>query len=314
MSLGEFALIRQFFSQGYPKSPDTVLGVGDDCSIVRPRQGFDLVQSIDTQIADIHFPATAPADLIAERALRCAASDLAAMGAVPQGFHLALSLPEANPVWLERFSQGLKACANDLGLELLGGDTTRSAQLVISVAVQGFVPQGSALTRSGAQIGDDIWVSDTIGQGALALAEVLKNPADFSGVSKHYYFPQVQLELGQKLLGVAHACMDISDGLLQDAAHIAHASQVQMLFYAEQIPTPAEYLTEKWWQAVSGGDDYQLLFTAPKSARHELLNLRLEHSGLCRVGEVVAQACESVRLLNEGKELTLPKLKGFNHF
>ena len=314
MSLNEFALIRTYFSHGFPPSPDTLLGVGDDCSIVRPRSGYELVQSIDTQVADVHFPAHAPADLIAERALRCASSDLAAMGAIPQGFHLALTLPRADEAWLSRFSQGLKDSAQEMGLALLGGDTTRGKELVISIAVQGWVPLGQSLKRSQAQIGDEIWVSDTIGYAAQALADVLKNPADFSGLARHYYFPQVQFELGQKLLGLAHACMDISDGLLQDAAHIAKASGVSLRFDAAAIPTPASCLSEKWWHCVTGGDDYQLLFTAPKKHHRDLQNLRLEHSGLCCVGEVIARENNDVQLLAEGKAITLPAQQGFAHF
>lgn len=314
MSLNEFALIRTYFSHGFPVSSDTLLGVGDDCSIVRPRSGYELVQSIDTQVADVHFPSTAPADLIAERALRCAASDLAAMGALPQGFHLALTLPKADSAWLASFSQGLKDCAQEMGLELLGGDTTRGRELIISIAVQGWVPVGKSLKRANAQIGDEIWLSDTIGYGALALAEVLKNPADFSGIAKHYYFPQVQLALGQKLLGLAHACLDISDGLLQDAAHIAKASQLCLRFDAPAIPVPAPYLSDKWWRCITGGDDYQLLFTAPKKHHRDLQNLRLEHSGLCCVGEVIARENNDVSLVADGQEIALPSRQGFAHF
>lgn len=310
----EFELIKQCFSQGFPRSASTVLGIGDDCSIVQPPAGFELVQSIDTQVADIHFPATAPADLIAERALRCAASDLAAMGALPQGFHLALTLPAANETWLNAFSQGLKNCAHDMGLELLGGDTTRGSQLVISLAVQGFVPSGHALRRSGAKVGDDIWVSDRIGNAALALPQVLNNPANYSDLAHHYYFPQVQLPLGQALIGLATACMDISDGLLQDAGHLAHASGVTLQLHAEKIPTAAEFGHELWLHCLTGGDDYQLLFTAPAERHAALTNLRLEHSGLCCIGKVVTKQNQPVSLLLQGEEMPINEPLGFQHF
>ena len=310
----EFELIKHCFSQGFPRNANTVLGIGDDCSIVQPPVGFELVQSIDTQVADIHFPATAPADLIAERALRCATSDLAAMGALPQGFHLALTLPAANDAWLNAFSQGLKDCAHEMGLELLGGDTTRGSQLVISLAVQGWVPCGQALKRSGAKVGDEVWVSDRIGSAALALAQVLRNPADYSDLARHYYFPQVQLPLGQALLGLANACMDISDGLLQDAGHLARASGVTLQLHAEKIPTAAELGHDQWLHCLTGGDDYQLLFTAPAERHFELTNLRLEHSGLCCIGKVVAKQSQPVLLLLQGKEMQISEPLGFQHF
>lgn len=312
--MNEFALIQRYFQQGFPQQANTHLAIGDDCSVVRQNHSLDLVQSIDTQVAGIHFPAQAPADLIAERALRCAASDLAAMGATPYGFHLAITLPEANEAWLERFSEGLKAAANELEMQLLGGDTTRGNQLVISIAVQGTVPKNQALTRSGAQVGDEVWVSDTIGRAALALPQVLDNPADISGLARSYYFPQVHFLLGQALLNQATACMDISDGLLQDAIHLARASNVSLQFNADAIPTLAEPLSPNWMQSITGGDDYQLLFTAPKQLHYELMNLTDKFSGLCCIGEVIAATDKPLILQHQGKEIELSGPLGFQHF
>ncbi len=311
---GEFALIRDFFSSGFPSSRDTRLGVGDDCSVVMPRPLCDLVQSIDTQVADVHFPANAPADLIAQRALRCAASDLAAMGAEPQGFHLALTLPNADMHWLADFSRGLREAADVLQLDLLGGDTTRGKQLVISISVQGWVTTGTALTRSGARPGDDVWVSGSIGAAALALPQVLANPADYSGLAHAYYFPDVQLPLGQALSGKATACMDISDGLLQDAAHIARASNVSLQLDADTIPTAVGSDDDRWQQCLTGGDDYQLLFTAPESYRRELQNLGLGHTALTRIGRVLSAGEQAVILQRSGDTLPLPAHAGFQHF
>lgn len=313
-SLAEFALIREFFSSGFARSTDTILGVGDDCSIISSRADFELVQSIDTQVADIHFPASAPAYLIAQRALRCAASDLAAMGAIPQGFHLAISLPHSEREWLEEFSRGLKDAANQFNLDLLGGDTTKSKQLVISISVQGWVPTGSALRRDRAQVGDDIWVTDKIGLAALALADVLKNPATTDGLAQAYYFPNIQMELGQLLRPLAHACMDISDGLLQDAAHIAKASHVTLQFEAAAIPTAAAFLHADWWHSIGGGDDYQLLFTAAPTQRHALSTLQQRFTGLSRVGQVLAAQQQAVQLVHNQEILSLPEQIGFQHF
>ena len=311
---GEFALIRDFFSSGFPRSRDTVLGVGDDCSVVVPRPLCDLVQSIDTQVADVHFPADAPADLIAQRALRCAASDLAAMGAEPQGFHLALTLPSADGHWLAAFSRSLREAADALNLDLLGGDTTRGQHLVISISVQGWVTTGTALTRSGARPGDDVWVSGSIGTAALALPQVLANPADYSGLAHAYYFPDVQLPLGQALNGMATACMDISDGLLQDAAHIARASNVSLHLNADAIPTAVRTEDARWQQCLSGGDDYQLLFTAPVSRRREVQNLGLGRTAVTRIGEVQPATTDAIRLLRNGQVIPLPAHAGFQHF
>lgn len=312
--MNEFALIQQFFSQGFVQHPCTSLAIGDDCSIVHPPAHMDLVQSLDTQIADVHFPANAPANLIAERALRCAASDLAAMGAQPHGFHLALTLPEANISWLEAFSSGLKSAAAELDLQLLGGDTTKGPNLVISVAVQGWVPQGQALKRSGAQVGDDIWVSDVLGRAALALPLVLHDPADTSDLARSYYFPQVHFSLGQTLLGKSTACMDVSDGLLQDAGHIARASKVNLVLDAERIPTLADLRSQEWWLSLTGGDDYQLLFTAPTAYRSELMNLRQQYTGLCCIGRVQPMTEQAVILQLQGQELSTAEPYGFQHF
>lgn len=312
--MGEFELIYHYFKQGFPSSADTMLGIGDDCSLVQPPAGMQLAQSIDTQVAGVHFLAEAPADLIAQRALRCAASDLAAMGAIPQGFHLALTLPKADSVWLESLARGLREGAHELGLQLLGGDTTRGKELVISVAVQGWISAGKALTRSGAQVGDEIWVSDTIGRGAMALPLVQQNPADFSGLARHYYYPEVQLPLGQKLLSLASACMDISDGLLQDAEHLATASQVSLEFDALAIPTVVDFTQPNWLHCLTGGDDYQLLFTAPAAKHNDILNLSLEHTGLACIGKVITKQDKAVLLLNQGAEILITEPTGFQHF
>lgn len=313
-STNEFALIKQFFSQGFPLHANTVLAVGDDCSIVTPPQLHTLVQSLDTFVANLHFPDNAPADLIAERCLRCATSDLAAMGAQPYGFHLGLTLADANSAWLTKFSQGLKDCAQNMGMSLLGGDTTKGNQLVISMAVFGWLPVGKALRRDGAKVGDEVWVSDTIGSAALALAQVLKQPDVIAGMAKHYYYPTIQIPLGIKLLDIANSCMDISDGLLQDAAHLARASGVSLILDAEAIPTAVQQNDPLWFNCLSGGDDYQLLFTASSERHHQLLNLSLEHSGLRCIGQVVAQTQELVILHKQQKRIQLPEHKGFLHF
>ena len=277
--LTEFELIKHCFNWPQNNS-DIICAVGDDASIVQVPSGYELVQSIDTQVADVHFPATAPAHLIAQRALRCAISDLAAMGAKPQAFHLALSLPKnTSQQWLESFSSGLRACADEYAIDLIGGDTTSSPAIVITLQVQGIVPAGKALTRHAALVGDDIWLSGEIGRSAAALGPILKSPQtsveNDNSLAAAYFYPQAQIDLGQQLLSLANSAMDISDGLLQDASHIAKASLCCLNIESEKIPLNTLAIQQCGQKqalhcALSGGDDYQLLFTADESARAEL--------------------------------------------
>jgi thiamine-monophosphate kinase len=318
--LTEFELIKHCFN--WPQNNEHIIcAVGDDASIVQVPNGYELVQSIDTQVADVHFPATAPAQLIAQRALRCAISDLAAMGAKPQAFHLALSLPKnTSQTWLESFSGGLRACANEYDIALIGGDTTSSPTLVITLQVQGLVPSGKALTRDNAAVGDDIWLSDEIGKSAAALESILATPEAFvenkphvsdSELAAAYYYPQAQIRLGQKLIGLATSAMDISDGLLQDASHIAKASDVCLNFISARIPLSESAITLHGKKAalefaLCGGDDYQLLFSAPQDAQDALNAL-----GCHCVGRVEKRSSDWVVL--DGQPVK-NKITGYQHF
>ena len=310
----EFELISTYFGRGFPDSPDVIVPNGDDCSVIAVPAGYQLAQSIDTQVEDIHFPAAAPAHLIAGRALRCAASDLAAMGAKPHGFHLALTLPTSDSTWLQDFACGLRNTAQALNLPLLGGDTTRGNSLIITVSVQGLVPQGKAITRAGAQPGDDVWVSGVMGASALALSTVLETPHQNDTVTAPYWHPEVQFSLGQALCGIATSALDISDGLLQDAGHIAKASGVSLILTAADIPTHCRPEHPDWKRCLSGGDDYQLVFTAPLNARTDIeriaCELGLKHCQ--RIGQ--AETGSGVKLLNhKGQDIT-PAQKGYSHF
>lgn len=289
--LTEFELIKHCFN--WPQDNEYIIcGVGDDASIIQVPSGYELVQSIDTQVADVHFPASAPAQLIAQRALRCAISDLAAMGAKPQAFHLALSLPKnTSQTWLESFSSGLRSCANEYDIPLIGGDTTSSPTLVITLQVQGLVPAGKALTRDKAQVGDDVWLSGEIGRSAAALKNILATPEAFrendNGLAAAYYYPQAQIDLGQKLIGLASSAMDISDGLLQDASHIAKASLCCLNIESQNIPLNILSIeqfgqTQALQFALRGGDDYQLLFTAPIAVRKKIDALNCYRIGSVR--------------------------------
>lgn len=289
--LDEFALIRRYFSQ-HSLSERIALGVGDDCALLSPQAGEQLAVSVDTQVAGVHFHDNSPPFFIATRALACAVSDLAAMGAQPLGFTLALTLPQLDEAWLEDFSRGLYAAAQSYHCPLIGGDTCRGS-LTISIQVHGALPAGSALTRAGAGVGDDVWVSGTLGDGAAALAwlegrfQVEKPVADY--LATRFYQPQPELALGVQLRGLASAAIDVSDGLLADLGHLCHASEVGAVILVEQLPLASEWSglvsqrqARDW--ALTGGDDYRLCFTAAASARPALLSL----AGVSLVGQTVA--------------------------
>ena len=314
-SLGEFELIRRYFTPSH-LSEHILLGVGDDCAVLSLPAGEVLAVSIDTQLPAVHFPTDAkPAD-IAARVLRCAASDLAAMGATPLGFTLALTLPAVDETWLAAFSAGLLETAQQLRCPLIGGDTTRGA-LCISIQVHGSVPPAQILRRSGAQVGDKVWVSGSLGDGAAALA-LLEKRVQFSSSAAHYlqrrfYQPVIDFELAVRLRALASACIDVSDGLRADLAHLCTASGVGAQIFCEALPiasvwreSAAAQQAVQW--ALSGGDDYRLCFTASphhNAALHALGNV------VC-VGEIVAE--QGVVALDAGRNLVELSGNGFQHF
>lgn len=270
--MGEFELIARYFASANCAQVGgaLALGIGDDCALIEPAAGQCLAVSTDTLVAGIHFPNACAPNELGQRALAVAASDLAAMGAEPLAFTLALTLPEASPSWLQAFAAGLNQMALDCGIRLAGGDTTRGP-LSITVTVFGQTPKGAALTRSGAQIGDQLCVVGALGEAAAALPLVLGvqqagRVAD--ALLSRYWSPQPQLALGQALRGRAHAVLDLSDGLLADAAHLAKASRVALVVYPERVPLNAAAVAlfghaQALHWALTGGDDYRLLFCMP---------------------------------------------------
>jgi len=317
--MNEFELIKHCFN--WPQNNnDIICAVGDDASIVQVPSGYELVQSIDTQVADVHFPASAPPQLIAQRALRCAISDLAAMGAKPQAFHLALSLPkDTSQTWLESFSSGLRACANEYSISLIGGDTTSCPSIVITIQVQGLVPTGKALTRDKAQATDNIWLTGNIGDAAGALPLILNNPELSTDLAKAYYYPHAQIQAGIALVGIANSALDISDGLLQDASHIAKASNCTLNILSDSIPL-SPMLLEKYSHAqalkyaLTGGDDYQVLFTAPEKSDEQILSIAKSLStSFTKIGNVIPTSSTSITL--DGIDTNnLYHDQGYQHF
>ncbi|MFV0476693.1 MAG: thiamine-phosphate kinase [Parahaliea sp.] len=269
-NVSEFDLIYRYLAS-LGAGPAVALGVGDDCAILKLNEGEWLATSVDTVVEAVHFPTESFPEDVAYRAVAVAASDLAAMGARPLAMTLALTLPQADELWLHACSEGLAAAVSDFGLPLVGGDTSRGP-LALSVQVFGALPARTGLLRSGARVGERLCVSGTLGDGAAGLAVVKGqwqgSVADGDYLEQRYYRPSARLELGQLLLGVASAAIDISDGLLADAGHIAAASGVKIAIESTQLPLSAALQRHpdreqvlRW--ALVGGDDYELCFTLP---------------------------------------------------
>ncbi|TBW51013.1 thiamine-phosphate kinase [Marinobacter halodurans] len=314
--MGEFELIQRYFQPVARDTahPDVKLGIGDDCAIQRIPPGHELVFSVDTLVEGVHFPSRYAPDRLARRALAVAASDLAAMGAKPVCFTLAMTLPKADAHWLERFSSELAQAGREFGLALAGGDTTRGP-LTLTIQVHGTVPEGQALLRSGAQPGDLVVVSGTLGDAAAALDYLETGaPSQYQQtLLDRYNRPQPRLALGQLLRNRASAAIDISDGLLADLGHLLQASGCGAVIDAGRIPLSPALRDlageEAIGHALRGGDDYELCFTLPARFRDALH--RQSPIPLQVIGDVVAEP--GLTLLNADKHAT-PGRSGYEHF
>lgn len=312
--MGEFELIRQIFMPlaGQSGSAALLLGPGDDCAIQRVPPGQDLVFSIDTLVEGVHFPHHYDAEKLGWRALAVAVSDLAAMGAEPRCFTLALTLPQAKKGWLEAFAGGLGRAAEAFGIALAGGDTTRGP-LTLSLQVHGTVPAGTALLRSGARAGDLVCVSGTVGDAGLALdfLDDSDPSPDAALVLKRYDFPVPRLELGQRLRGYASAAIDVSDGLLADLGHILQASGAGARIDADLVPLSEAQLRlygrDRLRDAMTAGDDYELAVTIPERCWQDLADD--VRSQLTVIGSVTATP--GLVIIN-GDDLQ--GAMGFDHF
>lgn len=323
--MDEFSLIEYFFSKSQ-LSENISLGVGDDCALIDIPTGYQLATSVDTLLEGVHFPVDGPAEGVGSRALCVALSDLAAMGAEPVAFTLAISLPELNEDWLEAFSRGLYSVANEYMCPLVGGDTTRGP-LAITIQVLGKVRCGQALRRSGAMVGDAVCVSGSLGDGAASLNLIVhsKPPRLDSSIRAYlydrYYRPAPQFELASILAGAASAAIDISDGFLADLGHVCKMSGVgakvdlELLPYTQQLDRISCAGRIRDWM-LCGGDDYQLCFSVPQKKLANLLQIASQIGvRVSCVGEIVKGA--GVQLLDTGTELNMEDLtdnKGYNHF
>ena len=303
----EFDLIARIRARAALRG-DVVLGIGDDCALLAPPPGMQLAVTMDTLNSGVHFPPEpAPFD-IGWKALAVNLSDLAAMGAQPAWCTLSLSLPEASADFIDGFSDGFLTLAQQHEFALIGGDTTRGP-LSISVTAHGLIEPGNALRRTGAKVGEDIWVSGTLGDAAGALRQWHAGNAMQPALRARLNRPTPRVALGRALRGVASSCIDISDGLLADLSHICRASGVGAQLDAQALPA-SKALRQSFDTATrlalqaSGGDDYELCFTAPVAQRAAIhaLSQTLELS-LTRIGEIVAGAdvrCEGVSTATQG--------------
>lgn len=327
--MGEFELIRRYFQHGL-HPPGVALGNGDDAALLRPALGCHLAVSTDMLVEGRHFVSTVPPEALGHKALAVNLSDMAAMGAQPLAFTLALSLPHIDEAWLAAFSRGLLDLADRYGCALVGGDTT-SGPLAICITVMGEVPVEVALRRSGGCVGDDLYVSGGLGDARLAL-DGLRGHAGVSALAFQSARPRLdrpepRVALGHALRGVATACADVSDGLLGDLAHILTASgtaaqiDVETLLASSAVSNAVRHLApaHALTCVLAGGDDYELVFTAPSTARAAVVAASHHaQTPVTRIGQLTSGAPGTVRLVDAaGGAYPFPdgvQLGGFDHF
>ncbi len=316
--MSEFDLIRRHFTRA---APGALLGVGDDAALLQVTEGNVLAVSTDMLVSGTHFFADDDPFLLGHKTLAVNLSDLAAMGAVPRWATLALALPGADEAWLTQFSAGFFALAQQYDVDLIGGDTTRGP-LNLCVTIFGEVPAQQALRRDGAQLGDEVWVSGTLGGAALALAHLQDRVTllwtEFEACARALRQPQPRVALGLALRGIAHSAIDISDGLLADLGHILEASQLgaQLDFGALPVsPMMRDYVEKPLGREciLCGGDDYELCFTAGAEKHAEILRIG-ERLGLplTRIGRIVAGHDCLVR--DDNGNPVIVEACGYDHF
>jgi len=313
LSLNEFEVIKRFFDHRGRNAPGVVLGIGDDAAIVRAEPGKDIVVAADVLNAGIHFPESTDARAIGHKALAVNLSDLAAMGARPSWFTLSLSMPEVDENWLTGFSAGMFELADQFEISLVGGDTVRGP-LSISIQVMGQVASGGGLRRSGARAGDKVYVSGTLGDAALALEQIQHGEQPEPELRARLDYPVPRVDLGNRLTGIANSCIDISDGLLADLGHILDASKSGAILRTAALPV-SKFLNGLDPDlairfALTGGDDFELCFTAPANESNTVKQLGREMSlPITCIGEITSQP--GLQLSDYNKSLGDT---GYNHF
>ena len=318
--LSEFDLIARYFTRSPRTGSAVQLGVGDDCALIAPKAGCELAISTDMLVEGRHFFAGAEAGALGHKSLAVNLSDLAAMGAQPLGFTLALSLPAVDEAWLAAFSEGMLALADKHDIELIGGDTTKGP-LTICITVLGEIPAGKALRRDAAIAGDDLWMSGTLGEARLALSALQNilplDAASLAMAAARLHRPMPRVALGMALREIAHAAVDVSDGLLGDLGHILKRSGVGAIINADALPLGTILLATQPVEtqrefALNGGDDYELCFTAPTSHRDAVQAAALACStAVTRIGSITAAGLQVTDA--NGKIIAITP-NSFDHF
>ncbi len=316
----EFQIIKKYFSELGPKRKDVELGIGDDCALVNPVDIKAIAISCDTLVEGTHFLPEMPVADLGYKALAVNLSDLAAMGAEPAWMTLALTLPEVDETWLEEFCKGLYEISEYYNIALIGGDTTKGHRS-LTITVNGLVPPKMALRRSGAQNGDWIYVTGTLGDSALGL-EIILNDKDVPYQHRDYlinrhYRPTPRVFAGQSMRGIATSAIDLSDGLVSDIEHILKASDVGANIAVNALPV-SDALIESVGKehaieyALAGGEDYELLFTVPDE-QTVALDTALKQTGVkfTKIGQITADGKLTLR---QGKQEYIHHKQGFKHF
>jgi thiamine-monophosphate kinase len=314
---GEFGLIRRWFQRPVRRA---ALGIGDDCALLQPSAGMQLAVSSDLLVEGRHFLSTVDPARLGHKALAVNLSDLAACGAAPLAYTLALVLPRVDEHWLDGFARGLHALADEHGIELVGGDTT-AGPLAVGITVFGEVPPGQALLRGGARPGDRLWVSGTLGDARLALevfrGRVVLPGEDFERVRVAMEQPAPRVALGLALRGIASAAIDLSDGLVGDLGHILAASRLGATLRADTLPRSAVLAGQgiEWQRlcTLAGGDDYELLFAAP-AERADDVCAAARHAGcaVTRIGRIDAE--RGLRIVDGAGRPLATRYAAFDHF
>ncbi len=323
MSASEFQLIKQFFAKQNKNRDDVIIGIGDDCAVLHPKSGELLAVSLDTSIEGVHFPIDTPAYCVGHKTLAVSLSDMAAMGANPQWVTLAITLPKADEVWVADYCKGFFDLADRYKVQLVGGDISKG-HLSITTQLHGSVPQKDILRRSGANIGDLIFVTGSIGMAGLGLQikqQSIDLPSTLRDEIPAYIQklerPEPRIDIGLALRGIATAAIDISDGLVADLGHILAASKVGAELNLEKLPVVEGFDLLKgqfnqWQHPLTAGDDYELCFTAAPDCQGQVKAIAENtQTPISQIG--VVTKTPSLRCLFHG-QLQPIELKGFEHF
>ncbi len=316
----EFELIKHFFTEQAVKRKDVLLGIGDDCAVIANTENQNIVVTTDTLVAGVHFPLNTPARAIGHKAVAVNLSDIAAMGAKPSWLSLAITLPEVSNEWLTEFCRGIFDLCEYYNVELIGGDTTQGP-LSITITAQGLTPEGKYLSRAGAKAGDWLYVTGEIGDAALALQhineEVSLESAFIEPIKNKLDYPKPRVLAGQTLREYASSAIDISDGLIADLGHICQASNVGANIVLDAIPLSSIMreslpLKDAINLALTGGDDYELLFTVSEDNK-VAMETSLSHAGtpVTCIGQINASQNISTTLNNKPVPINNA---GFEHF